>query len=83
MDPNAGPEENTKSILEPGTYLYDKAINFLRQEVKEPQMYLSILAAVAEGRQRSSEVASMAKIDPRGLTKYIVVLEELDILERG
>ncbi|MCD6369403.1 MAG: DUF234 domain-containing protein [Thermoproteales archaeon] len=24
----------------------------------------------------------MAKIDPRGLTKYIVVLEELDILER-
>jgi len=82
LDPNKSVEENVLSIITPGNYLYDEAPNFLRQEVREPRTYFSILAAMAEGRNSPSEVASAARIDARSVSKYIDLLEELDIITR-
>ena len=82
LDPKIGALENVYNIITPGTYLYDEALNLLRQEVREPRTYLSILASIAEGKDTIGEVASIAKIDPRSITKYILLLEELDIIER-
>ena len=82
LDPNKDVEENILSIITPGNYLYDEAPNFLRQEVREPRTYFSILAAIAEGKNTPSEAASAARIDARSISKYIDLLEELDIITR-
>ncbi|MHA1616255.1 MAG: AAA family ATPase [Candidatus Njordarchaeales archaeon] len=75
-------DENIKTVITPGTYLYDEALNILRQEVREPRTYFTILSMIAEGRTSPSELASAARIDVRSITKYIELLEELDILRR-
>lgn len=75
-------EENLRIAVSPGSYLYDEALNLLRQEVREPRTYLAILSSVAEGRNAQNEVASAAHVDPRIVGKYVDLLEELDILEK-
>ncbi len=82
LDPSKSVTDNIRSIITPGSYLYDEALNILRQEVREPRTYLSILAAIAEGKNSPGEVASAAHVDVRTITKYIYLLEELDIIER-
>ena len=82
IDPMKSVEENIRIIITPGHYLYDEAVNILRQEVREPRTYFTILAMVAEGRNSPSELASAARIDVRSISKYIELLEELDILRR-
>lgn len=69
-------------IITPGNYLYDEALNILRQEVREPRTYLSILATIAEGKNSPSEIASTTHIAPRTISKYINLLEEPDTLEK-
>lgn len=83
LDPKVSAFDNIYNIITPGSYLYDEVLNLLRQEVREPRTYLSILASVADGRDTMSEVTNLVKIDPRSIIKYISLLEELDILERA
>jgi len=75
-------KENLRSIVTPENYLYDEAQNILRQEVREPRTYFSILSSVAEGKNTQSEAAQAAQVDPRSIVKYIDLLEELGILTR-
>lgn len=75
-------KENLRSVVTPESYLYDEATNILRQEVREPRTYFSILSSVAEGKTSQSEVASVAQVDPRSIVKYVDLLEELEILVR-
>jgi len=82
LDPAKSLEENILSIITPGSYLYDEAVNFLRQEVREPKTYFNILAALSEKSEKMSALASAAKVDPRTLPKYIELLEELDVIEK-
>jgi len=82
LDPAKNVKENIYMMITPGSYLYDEALNILRQEVREPRTYFSILASIAEGKNLPSEIASAAHVDPRTISKYINLLEELDILER-
>ncbi len=82
LDPSVGLWENVLKVLTPGSYLYDEALNLLRQEVREPRVYFSILASLAGGRDRPSQVASEAGIDPRNLDNYLRLLEELDIVRK-
>ncbi len=82
LNPNKNLRENILSIITPGSYLYDEAVNFLRQEVREPRTYFNILSALAEGNEKMNVLASAAKVDPRTLPKYVALLEELDIIER-
>ncbi len=69
-------------ILSRGSYLYDEALNFFRQEVREPSTYIAILSAIAHGYTRPSEVASIAGVTSKSISRYIELLEHLDIVER-
>ena len=82
LEPSKTVEENIKSIINPSSYLYDEASNLLKQEVREPKVYFSILAVIGEGRTSASEMASVVRVDPRSITKYIDLLEGLDIVKR-
>ncbi len=75
-------EELLGEVLEPGHPVLSEAPDLLRQEVREPRSYFSILKAVAEGRVTPSEAAQAAGIDPRSVHRYVELLEQLDILER-
>ncbi|MEB3756141.1 MAG: ATP-binding protein [Desulfurococcales archaeon] len=68
-------------VLKPGSILLEEAENLLRQEMREPRSYASILKAVATGRTRITEISSTTGIDPRIVSKYASILENLDILE--
>ncbi len=76
------PAGAVEEILKPGTKLHDEAVELLRQEVREPRTYMAILRAVAEGRDEPSQAAQASRVDPRSISKYVELLEELDILER-
>jgi len=82
LDPQKNIEENLYRIIVPNEYLYDEAINFLRQEVREPKTYFNILLSIAEGVRGLSAIARESFIDARSIVKYIALLEELDIVER-
>jgi len=82
LDPQKNIEENLYRIIVPNEYLYDEAINFLRQEVREPKTYFNILLSIAEGVKGLSAIARESFIDARSIVKYIALLEELDIVER-
>ena len=74
--------ENLHCLLRLGSRFYEEAPNLLRQELREPRTYMGILAALASGERRPSQLASAAGIDARALPKYLAVLEELDIVAR-
>jgi Predicted ATPase (AAA+ superfamily) len=82
LDPSRSVTENLRALLKLGSYFYEEAPNLLRQELREPRTYMGILAALAGGERRPSQLASAAGIDARTLPKYLSVLEELDIVVR-
>jgi len=82
LDPEKSLEWNIRMMITPGSYLFDEAINLLKQEMREPRTYFSILAAIADGKTSLGEISSIAKIDPRSITKYITLLEDLSIVKR-
>jgi len=77
---------SAREVLEravaPGSPLLEEAPSLLRQELREPRSYAALLRAVAEGHTRPGEAAQAAGLDPRGVHRYVEVLEELDILAR-
>ncbi|MHA1732564.1 MAG: ATP-binding protein [Promethearchaeota archaeon] len=81
MDPDEPLFENISRILSRGQYLFDEVPNFLRQEVRNPRTYFSILAAISGGKGRPSKIAEVAGVDPRVVGKYLAFLEELDIVK--
>lgn len=82
LNPSKSVLENVRSLFRPGSYLYEEAPNLLRQELREPRSYMGVLAALASGERRPSQLASAAGVDARTLPKYLAVLEELDIVAR-
>jgi len=71
-----------ENVLKKGSYLYSEAIDLLRQEVRETSTYSSILNAIALGYTKVSEIASLAGISSKTISKYLQLLEQLDIIER-
>ncbi|MEM2200946.1 MAG: ATP-binding protein [Ignisphaera sp.] len=71
-----------EKILWRGSYLFDEALNFFRQEVREPSTYIAILSAIANGYTKPGEIASIAGVTSKSISRYIDVLEYLDIVER-
>jgi len=82
LNPEKTIKENIRIMITPGNYLFDEAPNLLKQEVREPRVYFSILATIADGRNTLGEIASIARVDPRSITKYIALLEELSIVKK-
>ncbi|HXT34220.1 MAG TPA: ATP-binding protein [Chloroflexota bacterium] len=66
-------------VLQRGTVLYGEAEFLVREELKEPRIYFSILRALADGHTRVSDIA--ARVGARGdLTPYLKNLEALDFV---
>lgn len=69
-------------LLRKGSVLYQEAELMIREELSsEAGVYLTIIAAVADGRTRPSEIADMAGLETRTVSKYLDQLRRLHMVE--
>ncbi len=69
-------------ILNKNEFLYNEVEFILREELREPRIYLSILKAISWGKTRASEIINETGIEKNILHKYLGVLEHLQLIER-
>jgi len=67
------------NLLRRGAVLYQEAELLLREELKEPRVYYSILRAIADGSTRAGEIASRVGM-ASDLTPYLRTLAALDLV---
>lgn len=83
FDPSKGLEENIKlRIFKKGEFLYLEPEFLLREELRDPSNYMSILKAVAAGNSKFGEICASTQLDKSLVSKYLSVLENLHIVER-
>ena len=70
------------NIFDRSGYLFEEPENLLKQELREPGAYNSIITAVAEGSSKLNEIATKTGMDSAACSKYIKVLIDLGILKR-
>ncbi|MBI5036975.1 ATP-binding protein [Candidatus Micrarchaeota archaeon] len=71
-----------EKMLTKGEFLYDEVEFLLREELRDPSNYMSILSAIAGGTTTFSEIHSRTQLDKSLLSKYLYVLERLDITQK-
>lgn len=69
-------------VLKKGQMLYDEVEFILREELREPRYYFSLLQAIAQGKQKLSEIVNATGISQPTANKYLTVLSELKIVIR-
>ncbi len=70
------------NLFSPSGYLFEEPENLMKQELREPAIYNSIISAVAGGASRLNEIATKVGLETGIVTKYIRVLEGLGILKK-
>ena len=76
-------EENIKkSFFNKNSYFYDESRNILKQELREPIFYNSIIESIAKGSSKLNEISTKVGERPDKCSKYIKNLCELGILEK-
>lgn len=83
FDDSLSLEENIcENILEKGSILYSEPEFLLRQELREPGTYNTIIQSVAFGNTKFNEIQQSTLIEKGKLSVYLKNLIELGILER-
>jgi len=66
----------------PGSIILSDPALILHEQLQEPQIYESVLSAVAGGSHTWNEIARMAGVPESSLGHYLKVLQELELIER-
>jgi len=81
INPNASLKRNIISLfLNDSSRLYEEPINFLKQELREPKVYHSILNAIANGASKNNTIATKINMQTGALNRYLDNLVELGII---
>ncbi|HAM16498.1 MAG TPA: ATPase [Eggerthellaceae bacterium] len=84
VDAGASYEENVAAILfDKVGLLYEEPAMLLRQELREPATYNSILAAVAHGATEPARISDWSGVSPNSVGKYLKTLSGLGLIERS
>ena len=75
-------ENITDEILTKGQALYEEVEFLLKEELREPRIYFSILKAVASGNTTITGISNFTGIKASSLVRYMDTLMDLDLLER-
>ncbi|MEX2753517.1 MAG: ATP-binding protein, partial [Candidatus Freyarchaeota archaeon] len=76
-------EENlVENVFSKGGYLYEEAEILLKQELRKPANYFTILRAIAAGKESFGEIVNETELDKSLVSKYLSVLQSLNIVER-
>lgn len=71
-----------ENFFDTSSYLFEEPSNLLKQELREPAVYNSIISTIAEGSTKLGEISSKSGVPTGLLTKYITVLMELGIVKK-
>ena len=69
-----------ENLFNTSSYLFEEPDNLLKQELREPAIYNSVITAVAGGASHSNEIATKVGIASTICAKYLKVLLDLGIL---
>ncbi len=69
-------------VLKKGEPLYDEVEFIMREELREPRYYFSLLLAIAQGKRKLSEIVNATGIQQPTANKYLGVLCDLDTIDR-
>lgn len=83
FDQNLSIEENiANKIISNGAYLYEEVDNLLKAELRETNVYSSILSAIAIGKNKVKEISDYTHEDKTKVCKYLSVLQTLRLVEK-
>ena len=71
-----------EKIFEKTTFLCNEPINLLSEEFRDFSSYLSILLAISEGKTKFNEISTYSRISTNKLSKYLSVLERVEIIKK-
>ncbi len=69
-------------ILNNSAYLFEEPTNLIKQELREPSLYNSIIQAIALGNTRMSDIAAATSIPTSTCNTYLKSLMELGIIRK-
>ena len=83
VDASAPYEENvTELMFNTSGVLYEEPLMLLRQELREPALYNSILDAIGSGETSPKRIAERAGVNASSMSKYLMTLLNLGIIQR-
>ena len=71
-----------QNVLNSQSFLYEEPYFLLQKEVSEIGSYFSLIKAIAAGNRKLADIAANLGLKQTGLTKYLKVLTDLDLIER-
>ena len=71
-----------ENLFNTSCYLYEEPENLLKQELREPAIYNSVISAIAGGASRANEIATKVGIESPVCAKYLKVLLDLGIIKK-
>ena len=75
-------ENITRNFFSPNSLLFEEPNNLLKQELREPAVYNSIITAVAAGSSRLNEIATKTQMATSACSNYLKSLIELGIIRK-
>ncbi len=76
-------EDNLRdNILRKNKFLYQDVMFVLREELKEPRNYFSILVSLSKGNTKISRIVNDVGLEKTFVSKYLSVLTSLQLVER-
>jgi len=71
-----------ENLFDSSAYLFEEPANLLKQELREPATYNSIISAIAGGSSKLNEIATKSGIETGVCAKYLKVLLDLGIVKK-
>ena len=83
FDSNISIQKNIETkIIRNGAYLHEEPDNLLKAELREINVYSSILSAIANGRNKIIDIANFIHEDRTKVAKYLITLQTLRLIEK-
>jgi len=83
MDDRLSVEENIKNtFLNTTSYLFEEPTNLLKQEVREPAVYNALIAAIATGSSKLSDISNKVGEETSVCSAYLHNLISLGIIKK-
>lgn len=70
------------NLFDASSYLFEEPDNLLKQELREPAVYNSIISAIASGASKANEISTKVGLESGACNKYVKVLLDLGILKK-
>ena len=75
-------EAVTEEFLTSSGVLFEEPANLMKQEMREPAVYNSVIRAIAGGTRQQSEISERVGVPSKSAANYIRALLELEIIEK-